>query len=254
MKTSALCVFLLLLLSCDKRERIEGGVRQAKPDDSVKKRVKPVDTVTYAVMAFDSASGVRFLPLQPFEHGYDVLVEDGIIDTFSYSSRPLYEIFWPAPYTDGSMRLMVNPRQIYLRSGHDNPNPDYLYWFSELDSIQYRAVQKFIAGREKDGWFKVYDNTPDGPTYHFYKRSIPELEITEEWTDELIEKHSKDHQKKMYLNLRRLLQEINRFLPNPQNRISVPTEEEFNATEPIRMLWSLEEYYVVGTVHFERGD
>lgn len=49
-------------------------------------------------------------------------------------------IYWHARGIDGSITLALTDEQIYLRSGHDNPHPNHLYWLAPATSVQREAV------------------------------------------------------------------------------------------------------------------
>jgi len=56
-----------------------------------------------------------------------------------------YMITWnDTPGIDGDFMLVVHPTQLFLRSGHNNPNPDYVYWVEQLSEGQYTKLVKFL--------------------------------------------------------------------------------------------------------------
>ena len=40
------------------------------------------------------------------------------------------------PGIDGHFMLVVHAKQLFLRSGHNNPNPNYVYWVEQLSERQ----------------------------------------------------------------------------------------------------------------------
>ena len=40
--------------------------------------------------------------------------------------------------------LVVHPKQLFLRSGHNNPNPNYVYWVEQLSEDLYVKLVKFL--------------------------------------------------------------------------------------------------------------
>jgi hypothetical protein len=75
------------------------------------------------------------------------------------TSDTRWEIYWQdTPATDGAFTVVVHPMQIILRSGHNNPNPNYIYWFADLKPGQYKAIcaaldnYKSGAFSDKDVW------------------------------------------------------------------------------------------------------
>jgi len=56
-----------------------------------------------------------------------------------------YMVFWnDVPAIDGSFVLVIHPRQVFLRSTHDNPNYNRIYWLSALSVSQYEALIVFL--------------------------------------------------------------------------------------------------------------
>lgn len=56
-----------------------------------------------------------------------------------------YMITWnDTPGIDGDFMLVVHPKQLFLRSGHNNPNPNYVYWVEQLSQSQYTKLVKFL--------------------------------------------------------------------------------------------------------------
>jgi hypothetical protein len=56
-----------------------------------------------------------------------------------------YMITWnDTPGIDGDFMLVVHPKQLFLRSGHNNPNPNYVYWVEQLSEGQYTQLVKFL--------------------------------------------------------------------------------------------------------------
>ena len=56
-----------------------------------------------------------------------------------------YMITWnDGPAIDGEFMLVVHPKQLFLRSGHNNPNPNYVYWVEQLSEGQYTKLVRFL--------------------------------------------------------------------------------------------------------------
>ena len=68
-------------------------------------------------------------------------------------------IYWYSVCTDGTYYLKITPEQIYLTDGHENPNPNHLYWVLPIDSLVY---QQIIKGRKF--LFEHYNNSQDEET------------------------------------------------------------------------------------------
>jgi hypothetical protein len=89
--------------------------------------------------------------------GYDYIPLEHLTDTtlgiicyprlFEDFDRKYVEIFWGSYCIDGRYYLTITPEQIYLTSGHENPNPSDLYWILTIDSLVY---QQILTGFQKE--------------------------------------------------------------------------------------------------------
>lgn len=55
-----------------------------------------------------------------------------------------YEIRWPDNLTDGEFYVAVQPGIIYMRGGHNNPNPNGFYWYQVISDEQYIKIAKYL--------------------------------------------------------------------------------------------------------------
>jgi hypothetical protein len=54
---------------------------------------------------------------------------------------------WRSRGTNGRVMLVVTDEQVYVRSGHDNPTPNRLYWLAASSAERAAAVAALAAGR-----------------------------------------------------------------------------------------------------------
>jgi hypothetical protein len=60
-------------------------------------------------------------------------------------TKSVLAIFWSAPNSiDGEYLFIITKRQLILTSGHENPNPDYLYWFTDITLKQHDEIVKNV--------------------------------------------------------------------------------------------------------------
>lgn len=59
--------------------------------------------------------------------------------------------FWQAPAIDGHLYLELTDEQLYLRSGHDNPHKNFLYWLVPSTARQHAAVVELLGREVKEG-------------------------------------------------------------------------------------------------------
>ena len=130
-----------------------------------------------------------------------------------------YMIFWNDRLAiDGDFILVIHPTQLFLRSSHDNPNPDLIYWFSSLSPAQYKAISLFLdryAGAvfdSRDVW--------EWPGYRVFHlngaRQSPGHTDQEE----------NEWQRKRRLttagNMNRIFGELNRAMPKGVRKLAAP--------------------------------
>jgi hypothetical protein len=63
------------------------------------------------------------------------------------------ELVWWSDYLDGHLWVVVTNRHIYIHSGHDNPNPNYLYWVGPSTGVQREALEAVVKRTGKGGPF-----------------------------------------------------------------------------------------------------
>ncbi|WPV65330.1 hypothetical protein [Chitinophaga sp. LS1] len=128
-----------------------------------------------------------------------------------------YDIYWFAPEIDGSYRLSITQKQLYLYSGHDNPNPNYLYWLVCITPNQYKLINKKIKNS------KVLFGKPYGGFYPYYcvayKEAVPE---------------------NLYATLQRLITLFNSGLP-AMEQIQLISKDEFEKINPVQLIMNDEE-------------
>jgi hypothetical protein len=124
-----------------------------------------------------------------------------------------YMIAWnDTPGTDGDFILVVHPTQLFLRSAHNNPNPNFVYWVEQITEGQYTRIAKFLdvyRGQlfRRNRWerwpgYTLFRLTNAQISPQFPERVTPDSEVS--WK-------SKSNAA-VNSNLRRILRELNRGL------------------------------------------
>jgi hypothetical protein len=169
------------------------------------------------------------LPLPPDEQPCSVLLVPSILQSGVVIPEPCpptasmepkrYMIAWnDTPATDGEFALVVHPKQLFLRSRHNNPNPNYVYWVEQLSEGQYTQLVKFLDAyregvfRRESGW----------PGYTEFGLRTPHIspERAEGMTGERGAAWERKSAAAVNSNLRRILRELNRGLSrNPRLRL-----------------------------------
>lgn len=195
--------------------------------ESPKRVIKP-KTVMHSV--YDSVNCIDIIPDSALNGRYNNLVYSDIL-RLEKSEKVGFKISWDAPNIDGGFSLIVNKRQIVLLTSHNNPNPNHLYWFVNINKDIYLSIKKYFDKYKKG--FKEYNqkHTP----YYFYRwlKFTPELPIPDEWTDENMKIHDEDSEKKLYANFSRLIELFNKPL---KNKIIIPNYKDFNSVKRIRVI------------------
>ncbi|UOR05940.1 hypothetical protein MUN82_02285 [Hymenobacter aerilatus] len=99
-----------------------------------------------------------YIPKSSFLDTVDaVIFQDKNFEKVSPDKRSI-KLFWNTICNDGSYIITITPEQIFLSSGHNNPNPNGLYWVLEIDKSQFQAINSGIR---------------KNPPANFYNLSIP---------------------------------------------------------------------------------
>jgi hypothetical protein len=188
---------------------------------------------------YDSINRVSLIPADIFEQGADILHLALPLDTTPHNNLVGYEIRWPSICLDGSLVLTITNRQIYLRSSHDNPNPNYLYWFANISDEQYKIIDKKIKAdkvlfERVSSEFFLFEQ-------YFYKGFKPEKGNPKKWTNKRIEQHYQNCLQKRYENLGFLISFFDNGL-TVDHTIPFMTKEKFEKIKPVRIAFSEDDY------------
>jgi len=136
--------------------------------------------------------------------------------------QPKYylDISWEAPSIDGHFILTVTKKQVILTSGHENPNPNYLFWFTNIDEHTYEQIVRNVEEAKKsfDEQYLEY----------FYGRQIEFKYFVpgrKQWSDS-------DRENKMCINAKKLIALFNKGLKRDE-RIVFPNRKELEHIKPV---------------------
>ena len=123
-----------------------------------------------------------------------------------------YMIAWSdGPAIDGDFVLVVHPRQLFLRSTHNNPNPNYLYWVEPLSEGQYTQLVTFLDAYREAAFRRELERWPGYTLFRLRTpRSSPQR--AEKMTRENQAAWERRSAAAVNANLRRILRELNRGL------------------------------------------
>ncbi|MGI4871041.1 MAG: hypothetical protein ACRYFX_07665 [Janthinobacterium lividum] len=73
-----------------------------------------------------------------------IVYQDKTLRKVPLANRPI-ELIWHSVCTDGSYLVTITPEQIFFSSGHDNPNPNALFWVIGIDRKCYEKIRNGLA-------------------------------------------------------------------------------------------------------------
>lgn len=181
---------------------------------------------------FDINYGVQVVPFDALTGNYDGVIIPFNIDTSGVKVKTCLSISWSSISIDGGYSIEINPKQIYLRSNHDNPNPNYLFWIDSLSVEQFLIIKKSLNSMNRHK-FNKYNNEFEFSQSYGFKEFIQEKYFRGEYED------------RSYDNLSKLLNLINKSIKNAKLEIKIPSRKDFDNIKPILISYSdkeLEEY------------
>jgi hypothetical protein len=181
---------------------------------------------------FDINYGVNIVPFDALTSNYDGIIIPFDLDTSEVTEKTCISISWSSKAIDGGYSIEINPKQIYLRSHHDNPNPNHLYWLDSLSNEQYQIIKSCLNSKIKNKFNKYTHKFSYSQSYG-YKDFIQEKYLRGDWED------------RSYDNLSKLLNLLNKSLKEAKLEVKVPSRKDFENTKPLLISYSeheLEEY------------
>lgn len=182
------------------------------------------DSMRIISAQYDTVGFFQFIPNDALSGDYDAIFIRHEFDVEKVETKTSLEISWQSTYIDGAYELVFTPKQVYLRSVHNNPNPNYLYWITNINNAQYELIKSFLETYDK----KVFDNyTSEYSLRHSYsyKKYIKEKYGKDDWEDKCFE------------NLTKVVKIINKALKS-QEKIILPDKKEFKKIRPKLILSS----------------
>ncbi len=210
-------------------------------NNSFSQKVKPIDSLKIIEGIQDTSLKISIIPIEALNGSFDILVEGIYYDIEHPHKLRGFKIFWNSNVISGRNVICINPKQIYLRTEHDNPYPSYLYWIINISSEQYIAISKII----NDQTGNIFsDKTTANSLYKTlqYNYPVEEETIPYDWTYKEILKHKKDYKMKLYTNFRDILKLFNKATKQKELQIPLPSLKEFDGVKPIRTIYLMEQY------------
>ncbi|MBS1914014.1 MAG: hypothetical protein JST22_18650 [Bacteroidetes bacterium] len=188
----------------------------------------PVRDTVFAVC--DPEAHAPLIPDSVFQHHPYRLV---IPDRCDSAARQ-HVISWGAWSADeGLLELVVAPRQLWLRSAHDNPTADSLYWTAAITLQQHDGILASLR-EHRSRFMEIASDADSSIVYHAWREAIPEIVPASDPSPTRRRREEADIRRKRHLNVVRLLKLFNGSL-HAANRIQYPLEAVFNL-RPVRII------------------
>jgi hypothetical protein len=176
----------------------------------------------------DSIYKVQVIPDNVLTGEFDLLITGFEKDSNKKINTNILEISWTSMYVDGRYILVITPRQIYLRSSHDNPNPNYLYWLTTTSDKQFELIKQYLEIQTDNGICNYSSENSTCLTYFFDKAKIEKYKRNN-WTN------------KRYDNFLTLMKLINQPLLKDGENILIPSRNDFNNSKILRLVFDIYE-------------
>ncbi len=184
------------------------------------------DSLKILYTQYDSIRNIQLIPENALNGNYDALVIGMEYDTIPTIHKNGFEISWPSINIDGAYYLIITAKQIYLCSGHENPNPNHLYWFTAIDTTQFELINKYLYNSNNKN-LQFYNNEYALLQHIKYKSYKKEHLFKNDYADYL------------YFNFANLMKIINLPLKSKKIDIKIPDEKSFNKIHRLRMVYGL---------------
>lgn len=147
------------------------------------------------------------------------------IDTRTNPNRRPIELYWISTCNDGYYNLTITPQQIFFSSSHDNPNPNFLFWVIDIDTLQFRQIKKGLQRKPAQGFEDLSKYYRQSLTVFYDNKFKDKFPIPDEWTDSILEQHDAYCDAQIKKQLTRYLSIINSYITDPSNKVVLPAGE-----------------------------
>jgi hypothetical protein len=179
-----------------------------------------------SAMAYvDISEGYVYIPKWALDDKFDAVLIVSKGSDIS-SQRKEFKLWWNSSCNDGYYNLDVTPRQIYFSSSHDNPNPNYLYWAIDIDSIQYTEIAKGLQSKTPKGFSNLSKYYDDAYVFHDDKFK-DSFTIPDEWTGPKEKEFAVYCQKQLEQQLSKYFSILNSFIKEEDKKIKLPSKKRY---------------------------
>lgn len=186
-------------------------------------QIVDTDSLKIVKSQMDSIYKVQVIPDNVLTGEFDLLITGFEKDSNKRINTNIIEISWSSMYVDGRYILVITPRQIYLRSSHDNPNPNFLYWVTTTSEKQFELIKQFLEIQVDNGISNYSSENSTCLTYFFDKAKIEKYKRNN-WTN------------KRYDNFLTLMNLLNEPLMENGEKILIPSKSDFDKNKLLRLV------------------
>jgi hypothetical protein len=169
-----------------------------------------------------------FIPENALANSVDGIVyQDKTLRKVRLNNRPI-ELTWSSICNDGHYILTITPEQIFFSSGHDNPNPNYLFWVISINRKCYESIRKGLSEKPAKNFVDISKNphTPGlfkNESVTFYKDKFNDLTSTaSDWSDAKRAAYCKDQIKQQ---LDKYFSILNSYVLNSHEKLIYPKSD-----------------------------
>jgi hypothetical protein len=157
------------------------------------------------------------------------------------------QFYWVSTCNDGYYDLTITPEQIYFSSSHDNPNPNFLFWVTDIDSSQYRQIRKGLQQNLPSGFKDLSKNYGQSLTVFYDDKFKDTFSLPAEWTDSIMLQHDVYCQVQIRRQIERYFSMLNSYINDTAKKLVIPSAN----MEPKYFSYSRNEIYRWLPVRFE---
>ena len=159
-----------------------------------------------------------------------VLYQDMIGRKINPLKTPI-ELYWNSFCTDGDYILMLTPEQIFFTSGHNNPNPNRLFWVFNINTEQYLFVRNGFI-KNPPNFFKNLSQYYNGMKYIYYDSTYNDrYMIPAEWNDSIMFVVESYCKKQIEVQISKYMSIINGYITDDNLKIVIPRYAELSKIE-----------------------
>ncbi|GAA4739277.1 hypothetical protein GCM10023229_18130 [Flavisolibacter ginsenosidimutans] len=137
------------------------------------------------------------------------------------NKRPI-KFYWISTCNDGYYNLTITPEQIFFSSSHDNPNPNFLFCVTDIDSIQYNQIRKGLQ-KTPQGFENLSKNYNESQTVFFDKKFKDGYRIPIERNNKNMKQQEFYCERQRKLQLKKYFSILNSYISKNNNKIQIPS-------------------------------